>query len=437
MTSRLKLSFLLFFFGIKAASFSQTTAMSVYNLNKNLPGAVYKFSFVHISDVHIGEDTPDYGTPGFFNDTMPAIDTTYPAVRLRQAVKWINYHELDKNIKFVVISGDLTGSAEKSEFQMCKKIMDGLNVPYVPVIGNHDIWPYVRYQTEAPYANGDSIMGEVFADVYDKDKLFFEKWNDGERLTRTYDPEDNIEHYLQNFSFEYKGFIFYGLDFNPRYHVGSAAPGIGPEAQLMDWTGGTFQWLKNELATNPDKKNHNVCFISHHPATDNILVQLSNFVFDAAEYDKIIHTLTPYKSNLGVWLTGHIHVDYEYALVNYAMIVKGIAANKDYDSARFEIINVYEVPNLTGIEELTNPKQFNLFPNPNNGKFIVSEELFDPKSNLKLYDVIGNMIYERPIKTFSSGNEMYEFDFSYLPKGSYYLVLSGEDRIYSKRLIIQ
>ena len=30
------------------------------------------------------------------------------------------------------------------------KNTDSLQVPYVPVIGNHDIQPYVRYQTEAP-----------------------------------------------------------------------------------------------------------------------------------------------------------------------------------------------------------------------------------------------------------------------------------------------
>src|SRR5947208_16873050 len=113
---------------------------------------------------------------------MPDYDTMFPAVRLRQAVKWINYHEHDKNIKFVVLSGDLTGSAEKSEFQTCKKLLDGLNMPYVPIIGNHDIWPYVRYRNEAPYACGDSVMGEVFADTYDRDKLFFDNWNDGERL---------------------------------------------------------------------------------------------------------------------------------------------------------------------------------------------------------------------------------------------------------------
>ncbi len=418
--------------------FGQAVRMVEYDLNKNLSGAVYKFSFVHITDVHIGEDaaSSDYGTPGYFNDSVPVQDSSKPVLRLQQAVKWINYHEVDKNIKFVVLSGDLTGSAEKSEFQMCKNILDSLHMPYVPVIGNHDIWPYIRYQNEAPSACGDSVMGEVFSANYDKNKLFFDNWNDGTRLLRTYNPETQREHYLQNFSFEYDGFIFYALDFNPRYHVNKEEPGIGPEAQLMDWSGGTFQWLQTELLNNPNKGNHNVLFVSHHPATDNILVQLSNFVFDATEYDKIIQKLSPFKSNLSLWLAGHIHVDYAYPLVNNVMQVRGMAANKDFDSARFEIINVYEAQNVSSVQVSANEK-LQVYPNPNNGIFTASQELFSIKSVIKLYDVIGNLIYEKPITYFASGNELYTFDFSALSKGSYSLVLSDEERTYSQRLIIR
>ncbi|MFN8284833.1 MAG: metallophosphoesterase [Chitinophagales bacterium] len=419
---------------------AQTTVMPEYDLNKNIPGAVYKFSFVHMSDIHIGEGFGDYGSPGFFNDEIPAIDTSKPARALREAVKWINAHEQDKNIKFAVISGDLTGSAEKSEFTMVKKIMSELHVPYVPVIGNHDAWPYVRYQNEAPTACGDSIINEVFDSVYTANKTFFTNWNDGTRLTRVFNPESNHEHYLGNFSFEYDNFIFYALDFNPRYHVNKPEPGIGPEAQLMDWTGGTYQWLKHELATNPRKANKNVCFISHHPATDNVLFMLSGFVFDANEYKKLTTMLAPYKNNLGVWMTGHIHIDYDYQLAynnTGIMQVRMMAANKDYDSAHFEIINVYEIPTVTGIRQQTDNKTVKLFPNPNDGKFTIAEELFSPNSVLKLYDVIGNLIYEKEMRLFATSNETYQFDFSFLPKGSYFISLTDDDHTYSQRMIVQ
>lgn len=411
--------------------------MQEYNLNKNLPGAIYKFSFVHISDTHIGEGLGDYGTPGFYNDTMPAIDNSKPARALREAVKWINFHEQDKNIKFVLVSGDLTGSAEKSEFMKFKEIMSDLQVPYVPLIGNHDVWPYVEYQNEATYATGDSIMNEVFADVYDRGKLFFDNWNDGTRLSRTYNPESRTACYLQNFSFEYDDFIFYGLDFNPRYHVNKAEPGIGPEAQLMDWNGGTYRWLKNELANNPNKKNHNVCIFAHHPPTDNILVILSNFVFDIGEYNTLWNGLAPYKDNLGIWMAGHIHIDYDYPLINNVMQIRGVAANKDSDSAHFEIVNVYEVPTVTGIANSRIEKEFQLFPNPNNGKFMIAQELFEKDTEIKLYDVVGNVIYNKPIAAFSINNEYCEFDFSFLPKGVYVLSLSNDTKTQSQRFIIQ
>lgn len=427
------LIFQLFLIHLKA----QTIAMQEYNLNKNLPGAQYKFSFVHITDTHIGEGFSDYGTAGFYNDSMPIIDTSKPARALQEAVKWINFHEQDKNIKFVLVSGDLTGSAEKSEFLKFKEIMSGLSVPYVPVIGNHDIWPYVRYQNEAPYASGDSIMNEIFADVYDKGKLFFDNWNDGTRLSKTYNPETQRSSYLQNFSFEYDHFIFYGLDFNPRYHVNKAEPGIGPEAQLMDWNGGTFRWLKNELANNPNKRNHNVCFISHHPATDNILVILSNFVFDAAEYNTLWNGLTPYKNNLGVWMAGHIHIDYDYPLINNVMQVRGMAANKDFDSAHFEIINVYEVPTITAVSDNKSKNEFHLFPNPNYGKFDIALELFSKDATINLYDIIGNLIYSKPVSAFSINSEYATFDFSYLPKGSYLLTLLDEDKIATQKFMIE
>lgn len=430
--------FNLFCFGILyTSSFAQNPSVEEININKEIPGSTYKFSFVHISDLHIGEGIADYGTPGFYNDTMPTSDSSNPAIRLQKAVDWINAHELDKNIKFVLISGDLTGSAEKSEFEMCKKILDNLNMPYVPVIGNHDIWPYIKYQVEAPYAYGDSVMNEVFESRYNANKLFFTNWDDGERLTRTFNPETGLEHYLQNFSFEYDGFIFYGLDFNPRYHVNKAEPGIGPEAQLMDWTNGTFRWLSNKLATNPNKKNKNVFFFSHHPATDNLLFVLSGFVFDFDEYNKLITMLTPYKPNLALWLAGHIHIDYDYLLTNGIMRVRGIAANKDATNGKFEIINVYAAPETTtAIIQKSNPT-LHIFPNPNNGKFSVSAEVFSPKSTLRLYDVVGNLIFEKPIQSYLSKEEQYTFDFSSLPKGSYLLNISDAKLTYSEHLVLQ
>ena len=415
---------------------AQNTTAKEFDLNKNDPGANYKFSYVHITDIHIGEGQGDYGTPGFFNDTMPTVDNSYAAVRLRKAVQWINQHAQEKNIKFVVISGDMTDSGEKSEFQMSKKILDELTIPYVPLIGNHDIWPYVRYQNEAPYACGDSVMNEVFADVYESNRLFFDNWNDGTRLQRIYNPESSHEHYLQNLSFEYDGFVFYALDFNPRYHVNKAEPGIGPEAQLMDWTNGTFRWWKNELQNNTHLRNKNVCFFSHHPATNNLLFVLSGFVFDFDEYNKIINMLTPYKQHLALWMTGHIHLDYDYYLTNNIMRVRGMAANKEFDSAHFQIVNVYDIATATPVLSNTKTQQVEIFPNPSNGRFTVATELFNPSTIISLYDITGAMVLQKNIATYKK-DDFYEMDFSYLPKGTYILSIANKEFTKSERLVLQ
>ena len=150
--------------------------------------------------------------------------------------------------------------------------------------------------------------------------------------------------------------------------------------------------------------------------------------------------LNPYKNNLGLWVTGHIHIDYDYQLAynnNGIMAVRGLEANKDHDSSRFQIVNVYEVPTITGISTQKLNKPIKIFPNPNDGKFTIAEKLFSPNAMLKIYDVVGNLISEKEMRSFSTTTEMYQFDFSYLPKGLYYLVLTDETNSYSQQLMMQ
>ncbi|MCB9033962.1 MAG: metallophosphoesterase [Chitinophagales bacterium] len=411
-----------------------------FDYNKNEVGAVYQFSFVHITDVHIGEGQGDYGTSGFKNDTMPNGDVGYSAERLRKAVNWINNNYIDKNLKFIIVSGDLTDSGEKSEFDKFKEIMNASQIPFVPTIGNHDAWPYVRFKQESHKADGDSIINSIFEDTYNNCATFFDNWDNGTRLNAWLNPETNDNSYLFNFYFEYNNFNFYMIDFNPRYHVNKNEPGIGPEAQLYDYDGGTFQWLKSHLANNQHLASHNTFIISHQPPSTDIVI-MPFYTLDATEYDKMMKILYPYQSNLAVWLAGHIHRDKHYmasTLNGYnVMEVFETRANKEYEDSYFRIYNVYGVPNV--VNGIKNNQNINLsiYPNPSIGRFEIDATHLSSDYLIKVADASGKTVMNSSLKAVPLTNGVYQFDFSTLNKGIYFMTLYNDDNIETIRLVVQ
>lgn len=422
---------------------AQTKVMPEYHLNKNYPGATYKFSFIHLTDTHIGEGGGDYGSEGFRDDTPPAGDAGEPAERLRAAVDWINANYQAKNIKFVLLSGDLTDSGEKSEFEKLKAIMADCRIPYVPVMGNHDAWPYVRYQYESHKADGDSMINAIFADVYDSCKRFFPVWDDGTRLTPVWNPETNDHSYLQNFYFGYDGFLFMALDFNPRYHVildnftQLPAPGIGPEAQLMDWDGGTFRWMQQALQSMPGKGNRNIVLYSHHPPVREIFATW--YALDPAEYEKISDLLYAYRQNMGLWLAGHIHREKLYKIATVRsqeiMPVFETGANKEYEAGQLKVVHVYEVPGLTGVDQPEPAESIHVYPNPAPGVFYLETETFEPGALLEVLDGAGKRVLSQ--KIYPEPLDHYRIDLSGLPKGTYYITITDKYRSYTEPLVIQ
>jgi hypothetical protein len=387
---------LLIFLSIQLKA-QNNTLVKESSLNKDLPGAQYKFSFVHLTDIHIGEGQGDYGTPGFLNDTMPEGDAGFTAVRLRHAVNWINANAAEKGIRFVVVTGDITDSAERSEFEKAKEILNTLNIPYVPTIGNHDIWPYVRYQFEAPYAYGDSVMYEIFSDVYDRAKQFFDRWDDGTRLKRVFNPESGLEHYHQNFMFEYQGFAFFCFDFNPRYHVRKEEPGIGPEARLNDFVGGTFEYMTNSLKEYPNKGIHNIFFLTHHPPHRDPISIVNGLPFQ--QYDKMTKALLPYRDHLAYWLAGHVHRNRDYNVGTWlgsqkVMEARETTANMEFEKGHFRIIHVYEAPRVTAVIDRTLEVNIQIEPNPNNGFVRVRLPESPEPYTLSLYDLSGKVVMQ-------------------------------------------
>lgn len=153
------------------------------------------FRFAFISDTHIG--SPNGGAEDDLKRTVADINQM-------------------TDIAFVVITGDITELGMDAEIRLAKHILDGLNVPYYIIPGNHD--------------TGWSESGGVsFGNIFGNDK----------------------------FSFEYNGIHFLGCASGPYVRMGD---GHIPRDAVI--------WLDKELEKlGPDKP---IIFLNHYPIDNSL-----------------------------------------------------------------------------------------------------------------------------------------------------------------------
>ncbi|MEM4648279.1 MAG: metallophosphoesterase [Candidatus Pacearchaeota archaeon] len=217
-----------------------------------------KWSFAIITDLHIGRGYPDYDSSGF--DDSGDGEDYYLTERLKNVVQWIidNRNNIDCGdtkcpIKFLAVLGDIADSAERSEFLKAKKILDRLNdygIPYVPVFGNHDVWPHTDKEA-ATLTFGENYFDEIFWDENATNTKLMKEILNWQRDTQN--PK------YKNFAFNYGGINFIGLDFNSREKT---IGGVKGEGVLHNET---INWLKNKL--NEWKGKEKVIIFSHEPFT--------------------------------------------------------------------------------------------------------------------------------------------------------------------------
>jgi len=223
------------------------------------------WSFAIITDLHIGRGYGDFGTEGF-DDNVENNDY-YLTKRLENVVNWIienkdkiQCEEATCSIKFLVVLGDISDSAEKSEFQKAKQILDKLNnygIPYIPVFGNHDVCSKTDF-LDADCQKGQQFFEEIFFNENATNtKILIEKLN-FER------DESNTN--LKNFLFNYGGIYFIGLDFVKRKQTGRA-----------EIHSATENWLKKVLDEKLTGKE-SVILLSHQPLADPRSREISSVI---------------------------------------------------------------------------------------------------------------------------------------------------------------
>jgi len=287
---------------------------------------VGEWSFAIITDIHIGWGYADYGDVGYDDANLEAAQDYWLTERLNKVVEKIIQIKNTHNIKFVVVLGDIADTAEKSEFLKAREILSRLNdpngdgdisdgIPYIPIIGNHDIWPYTMTQGIDPDKRDEKYVATaVDKTSYNPDRLgdrFFQKifWEDQESknnrdlITRVFGSfwerqNHNSAPYLQNYKFRFGDMNFVCLDFNPR-DPSMAYPGskLGAHAALFD---DTTTWLNDFLNENEGRK---VIVLCHHP-----LSFLGGFI-TPSEYVNYFKNLIENKGISLYDFGGHTHVN--------------------------------------------------------------------------------------------------------------------------------
>lgn len=98
-------------------------------------------------------------------------------------------------------------------------------------------------------------------------------------------------------------------------------------------------------------------------------------------------------------------------------------------------LNWFEFDLVTGIGKLDSQKhQFNIFPNPSNGKFSITNDIKKRQNiSIQILNAYSQIIYKKKYNLIESNQS---FDFSFLKSGIYILNIETNERVYSQKIII-
>ena len=79
-----------------------------------------------------------------------------------------------------------------------------------------------------------------------------------------------------------------------------------------------------------------------------------------------------------------------------------------------------------------NKNKFNLFPNPNSGRFIIDFEYINTNTQIEIYNLIGEKVLAKNII-----QDKLSIDISDKPKGIYLIKIINEQNIQTQKVLIK
>jgi hypothetical protein len=211
--------------------------------------------------------------------------------RAEAAVAWINEQAEARGIELVIIVGDI---AWNSGTKTAPALLGQLAVPWVPITGDNEI---------------QSEDQQAFFEAFEPQWQALEGQLEGfsHAAMPVDNPEQGVQSWFTNHSFQHRGVTFVGLDWCARI-TGSL---FGEMADLHRFEEGTWRFVETALSEwigHEGGAVDSVVLYSHHP------MHLSPGAFDLEEMEALEGQLERWGPEIYGNFAGHYHADGEDTL---------------------------------------------------------------------------------------------------------------------------
>lgn len=235
-----------------------------------------KVKFAVISDPHISIPQQKGVADGFKLGLKTVMLTENAVAELNKV----------KDLKFVLVAGDLTQDAEPWNIDELHRILDRLNVPYYVVLGNHDLSRVPHEKKDQPVTLSKYTVASAF-------------------IGRSGGMVPGMTYYSHEVA---KDLVLVALD-TPRPQVFVAEAGLNDFGGKMDE--GQMKWLEDTLKKNRGKT---IMILTHHnlvPWGEGDKTNYNNYGwFRLDNSDEVRDLLEKYKVKLV--FSGHRHISTRY-----------------------------------------------------------------------------------------------------------------------------